>query len=105
MLCDVPSMAVSSEATAASVEVKSTLVAHVSVSQKCLHAPSTCRSTHGTCTTLQRAASVGGVLDAATDGASAAAAGRERAAKSPAARAVQVVELPQPAGGPRERTD
>ena len=46
MLSDVPSMAVSGEATAASVEVKSTLVARVIVSQKCLHAPYTCRSAH-----------------------------------------------------------
>ena len=46
MLCDVPSMAVSGEATAASVEVKSTLVARVAVSQNCLHAPYTCRSVH-----------------------------------------------------------
>tara|TARA_B110001452_G_scaffold242975_1_gene226086 strand:- start:28 stop:147 length:120 start_codon:yes stop_codon:yes gene_type:complete len=39
MLSDVPSMAVSGEATAASVEMKSTLVARVIVSQNCLHAP------------------------------------------------------------------
>ena len=38
VLYDVPSMAVSGEATAASVEVKSTLVARVTVSQKYLHA-------------------------------------------------------------------
>ena len=39
MLYDVPSMAVSGKAAAVSVEVKSTLVARVVVSQKCLHAP------------------------------------------------------------------
>ena len=39
VLCDVPSMAVSGEATAASVEVKSTHIARVIVSQKSLHAP------------------------------------------------------------------
>ena len=46
VLCDVPSVAMSGEVTGASVEAKSTLVARVIVSQKCLNAPYTCRLAH-----------------------------------------------------------
>ena len=105
MLCDVPSMAVSGKVSSASVAVKDTFVPRVTVAQKCLHVPYTCRSTHVQTPHYTHAASVGDALDAAADGASAAAAGRAPAAKPPTARAVQVVEVPQPARGPGERTD
>ena len=105
VLCDVPSMEVSGETSAAGVAVKGTYVPRVTVAQKCLHVPYTCRSTHVQTSHIQRSESVGDALDGAADGASAAAAGRAPATKSPAARAVRVVEVPQPARGPGERTD
>ena len=89
-------------------ELKSTPVAHVIVSQKCtcaLYMPRYMPVNTYIHLTLQHAASVGGVLDDATDGRQAAAAGCAPAAKSLVARAVQVVELPQPARGPRVRTE
>ena len=99
VLCDVPSMEVSGETSAAGVAVKGTYVPRVTVAQKCLHVPYTCRSTHVQTSHIQRSESVGDALDGAADGASAAAAGRAPATKSPAARAVRVVEVPQPARG------
>ena len=57
MLYDVPSMAVCGEAVAVSVEMESTRVPRVTVSQKCLHALNMPVSTH-TYTRVQRAARV-----------------------------------------------